>query len=117
MTSKNARRLVAGLALVLAGTACQRELIDLEPATFPSIGEVFIDGFSPGLDFAAFGGSKLDALSIDNEITYEGTASMRFEIPAFGDPSGSFAGGVFSTSSGSAGQIGAAGTYSSSGWK
>lgn len=89
MTSKNARHLAVGLTLLLASSACDRELTNLDPATFPSIAEVFIDDFSAGLDFSAFGGSKLDALSIDNEVVASGTAAMRFDIPAFGDPSGS----------------------------
>ncbi len=88
--------------LILLITACERDLADLEKASFPTNPEVFINGFSPGLNYAAFGGSVPTAFSVDNQVTYSdnSTASMRFEVPDAGDPAGSFAGGVFYTDSG-----------------
>jgi hypothetical protein len=79
---------------------CTREIDELEPATFPTNANVFIDGFSEGLNYAAFGGSKVDAFEVDDDVAYEGNSSMRFEVPDFEDPAGSYAGGVFFTTVG-----------------
>lgn len=85
------------IALILL-MGCERELDDLQPATFPKNPEVFIDGFSAGLNYAAFGGSVPTAFDVDNEVTYNNSkASMRFDVPNAGDPEGAYAGGVFST--------------------
>ncbi|MBK8704680.1 MAG: Ig-like domain-containing protein [Saprospiraceae bacterium] len=83
--------------LFLAG--CQRDNEDLSPATFPTNPEVFIEGFSPGLNYAAFGGSVPTAFDVDTEVTYNNTsqASMRFEVPDAGDPRGAYAGGSYFT--------------------
>ncbi len=88
--------------LIFLVTGCERDLDDLEKASFPTNPEVFINGFSPGLNYAAFGGSVPTAFNVDNQVTYSdnSTASMRFEVPDAGDPAGSFAGGVFYTDSG-----------------
>ncbi len=84
------------LLLILIGTAaCERDLDMLDPAPFPPESAVFIDGFGPGVQFSAFGGSKVDALDIEQDLVYEGTAALKFTIPAPSDPSGSYAGGVF----------------------
>lgn len=80
--------------LIFAG--CDRENLEgLELATFPVNGEVFIDGFSGGLQYAAFGDSDVTAFGIDNDITYSGSASMTFAVPDVGDPAGPYAGGTF----------------------
>jgi hypothetical protein len=81
---------------------CEREISDLELATYPTNPEVFVNGFSPGLNYAAFGGSVPTAFDVDNSVTYSpnSTASMRFEVPDAGDPRGAYAGGVFFTTAG-----------------
>lgn len=91
----------AGLLAILL-SACQRDLADLQPATNPTNPEVFINTFSPGLNYAAFGGSVPTAFDVDPNVTYNNisTASMRFEVPDAGDPRGAYAGGAFFTSSG-----------------
>jgi len=77
-------------------TSCEREYSDqVDFATYPDNANVFIDGFSGGLEYLPFDGSKLDAFSVDNDVKYKGDASMRFDVPNFGDASGSFAGAVF----------------------
>ncbi len=87
------------MAIILVWTvSCTRDFDDLELAKFPSIPEVFIDGFSSGLNYAAFGGSKVTAFDVDNEVRYSGSSSMKIEIPDAGDPQGSYAGGVYFTS-------------------
>lgn len=83
--------------LLLVSVNCKRDFDELELAPFPKIAEVFIDGFSAGLKYAAFGGSKVTAFDVDKEVKYEGSASMRFEVPNFEDPEGGYAGGVFYT--------------------
>ncbi|MXS71295.1 glycosyl hydrolase family 16 [Flavobacteriaceae bacterium W22] len=90
---------VLGLSMLLA-LGCQRDLNELEEAGYPKNPEIFIDGFSSGLNYAAFGGSAPKAFQVDNEVKYAGTASMRFEVPDFGSPEGAYAGGSFFTSVG-----------------
>jgi hypothetical protein len=80
---------------------CQRDISDdATLSTYSKNGEVFIDGFSAGLGYGAFGGSKYTAFTVDKEVKYEGTASMRFDVPSYGDPSGAYAGGVYIDGSG-----------------
>ena len=88
------------LSLLLLG--CERELDDLSPAAYPTNPNVFINSFSAGLNYAAFGGSVPTAFDVDTEVTYKNTsdASMRFEVPDAGDPRGAYAGGAFFTDAG-----------------
>ena len=81
-------------------TSCERDPNVLEPADYPDVPEVFIDGFSAGLNYAAFGGSKVTAFDVDNDVKYSGTSSMRIEVPDFEDPQGAYAGGTYFTSVG-----------------
>ncbi len=88
-------------ALVLAGSgSCTRDYDELELASYPTTPEVFTDGFSAGLNYAAFGGSKVTAFDVDKDVKYEGSASMRFEVPDFEDPLGAYAGGTYFTTVG-----------------
>jgi hypothetical protein len=91
-----------GVLAVLLFWGCQRDLNDLQPVTYPTNPEVFINSFSPGLNYAAFGGSVPTAFDVDNQVTYNNTSttSMRFEVPDAGDPRGAYAGGTFFTSVG-----------------
>ncbi len=94
----NYSRLAIFMALII-GTAisCSRELNELEPASYPTTSEVFIDGFSAGLFYVAFGNSKPTAFVVDQDVKYAGSASMKFAVPDFEDPEGAFAGGAFAT--------------------
>jgi hypothetical protein len=84
--------------VVILFPACERDLEDLEPVSYPANPYVFIDGFSAGLNYAAFGGSVPTAFDVDNNETYNNSAaSMRFDVPDAGDPRGAYAGGVFFT--------------------
>lgn len=99
---KNIKFKISALTLLTALTvltviSCKRELEDLEPATFPTTAEVFIDGFSEGLNYGAFGGSKVTAFDVDTEVRYKGSASMKFSVPDAGDPKGAYAGGSYYT--------------------
>lgn len=88
----------AGILAVLL-LSCQRDLNDLQPATYPTNPEVFINSFSPGLNYAAFGGSVPTAFDVDDQVTFNSisTASMRFEVPDADDPRGAYAGGTYFT--------------------
>lgn len=86
-----------GLSLLLA-MGCQRDLNELETATNPTNGDVFLDAFSSGLNYAAFGGSVSTAFDTDTAVKYSGTTSMKFAVPDYNDPNGAYAGGAFFTS-------------------
>lgn len=84
------------LVLVTIAFSCEWSPSDeVEFATFPKNGEIFIDGFSAGLEYLPFAGSKLDAFSVDNEEVYAGTASMRFDVPNGDNQEGNYAGAIF----------------------
>jgi len=92
----NSKITLLASAFILLISSCEREYSDqVEFATYPNNGNVFIDGFSGGLQYLPFDGSKLDAFSVDNGESYAGDASMRFDVPNVGDPSGTFAGAIF----------------------
>ena len=81
--------------LVLIST-CKRDLsLEAELATFPKNGNVFIDGFSAGLEYLPFGDSYFAAFSVDEETKYRGTSAMRFDVPNEGNPNGAYAGAIF----------------------
>jgi len=81
---------------ILFGFGCQkRELNDLGPATFNQNGEVFTDGFSGGLSYAAFGNSFYKGFNVDAEVKYSGSASMKFDVPNEGAVEGAYVGGIY----------------------
>ncbi|MDZ7636483.1 MAG: hypothetical protein U5L72_19490 [Bacteroidales bacterium] len=54
---------------------------------------MFIDGFSAGLNYAAFGGSKVTAFDVDTDVKYEGSASMEdLKFPILRNSSFAYAG-------------------------
>lgn len=91
-------RFMALLGLVICTiTSCERGFSDdVEFATFPPNGDVFLDAFSAGLDYFPFvdAGADPQAFSVDTEEVFEGDASMRFDVPAFGN---GFVGATFNT--------------------
>jgi len=85
--------------------SCERDVSDeVEFATFPAIGDIFTDtpvGLGTNFYFP-YGpspenppGSKPTAWSVDEEVSYLGQASMRFDVPNADDPAGNFAGAIF----------------------
>ncbi len=86
--------------LLLINFGCARDIDELELATFPTDGDVYLDGFSGGLNYAAFGGSKVTAFDVDTEVKYQGTSSMKFAVPDAGDSEGAYAGGAYYTATG-----------------
>ena len=88
--------ILAGLLLMFFVQGCERSVDGLEEPEFPANPDVFIDGFSAGLEYLPFAGTKQDAFSVDNEDTHDNSdASMRFDIPNEGSPEGPFAGAIF----------------------
>ena len=87
------------LGLVLTAiVGCERSPSDDAAfATFPNDGEVFIDGFTSGLDYFPFEGSYFQAFTVDKETKQKGSTSMRFDVPTVGDPLGAYAGAIFRT--------------------
>ena len=74
------------LAFIVTVTiSCEREVSDeVEFASYSNTGEIFTDGFMGGLDYYPFGDSYADAFSVEEDVTYAGSASMRFDIPVYG---------------------------------
>ena len=79
--------------LLIVFISCERDISELEPASFSTNPRVFIDGFSGGLEYAAFAGSVPTAFQVDNQVTHTNTSttSMRFEVPDAGDARGAYA--------------------------
>ncbi|MBU1368253.1 MAG: glycosyl hydrolase family 16 [Bacteroidetes bacterium] len=96
--NKKLTKYFALILLTLLVVGCERNLDDLSPASYPANPDIFIDGFSAGLNYASFGGAVPTAFDVDQEVTFDGTAaSMRFEVPDAGDPRGAYAGGAYYT--------------------
>ena len=82
--------------LFITALGCERELSDdVEVATFGTNPDVYIDGFSGGLEYYPYANSKFEAFTVEEGIKYEGTSSMRFDVPNLGDPDGAYAGAIF----------------------
>ena len=86
-----------GMACILL-VSCERDLPDeIVFSEFPSTPEIFIDGpVGLGSDFYfPYLGSKATAWSVDNDESYLGSSSMRFDVPNANDPEGNYAGAIF----------------------
>ena len=82
--------------IIFATTSCERGYTDdVSFALFPNNGDIYLDGFTGGLDYYPYTGTKQDAFTVDEETKYSGSSAMRFDIPNEGDPNGSFAGASF----------------------
>ena len=109
MKMKNKKNTYLKITLILGfifalTSSCEREISeDVEFTVFPSTAEVFTDApvglgsnfyFPYGPDANNPVGSKLTAWSVDDEITYNGSASMRIDVPNADDPEGNYAGAI-----------------------
>ncbi|MBV7269399.1 carbohydrate-binding protein [Winogradskyella sp. WHY3] len=91
---------ILGLVLILA-YGCERDLTDdAVLATFPTEGDIFTDApvgltdqFFRSFDPAA--GANVNGFGVDDGVAYEGTSSIRIDVPVPNDPEGGFIGGVF----------------------
>lgn len=82
---------------ILFFNSCERGFSDdVEFATFPPNGDVFIDAFSAGLDYFPFvdAGADAEAFSVVSDEVFSGTSAMRFDVPSFGN---GFVGATFNT--------------------
>jgi len=89
--------LLLGFILMFT-VSCERDPSDeIEFATFPKTSDIFTDDpIGLGSDFYfPYGGSKPTAWSVDASESYEGFASMRFDVPNADDPDGNYAGAIF----------------------
>lgn len=90
------RTFIVALSLMFIALACERSVDGLEEPGFTENPDVFIDGFSAGLNYLPFADSDQDAFSVDSDDTYDNSAaSMRFDVPNVGDPEGGYAGAIF----------------------
>lgn len=90
--------------VTLVNLNCERDLSDeAKDATFAKTAEVFTDApvgmgsnfyFPYGPDANNPVGSKFSAWSVDDNVSYKGNASMRFDVPNANDPQGNYAGGI-----------------------
>ncbi len=83
-------------ALMLVNCS-ERDLTQIQQAANTNtLGDVFIDGFSSGMDWGPFsdGYAKATVLNSDAEVKYSGKASLRIDVPNSNDPNGSYAGGI-----------------------
>jgi hypothetical protein len=98
---KNASFLVL---MILINFSCEREVSeDATLSTFPTTGLIFTDipvgmgsnfYFPYGPDGDNPTGSEFTAWSVDENVSYVGNASMRFDVPNANDPGGNYAGGI-----------------------
>lgn len=86
----------ASLVVVISLVSCERAVDGLSEPQLNSNPAVFIDSFSPGLEYYPYEGSVLNAFTVDSDVFFGNRgASMRFDIPNAGDPLGAFAGAIF----------------------
>ncbi len=93
------------VAFIFIAASCERELSDeATNASFAKTAEIFTDTpigmgtnfyFPYGPDALNPIGSKLNAWTVDGQVSYKGNASMRFDVPNSNDPEGNYAGGIF----------------------
>jgi hypothetical protein len=98
------RKISFAIASLLFILACQNEDKDLQDPKFSKTAEIFTDtpiGMGTNFYFP-YGagpdnpvGSKLNAWTVDQEVSYKGNASMRFDVPNENDAEGNYAGGIF----------------------
>lgn len=88
------------LCIALLSLSCSRDDGDLKPATFPNTPGIFTDipinltdQFFVSFDPAA--GANTDGFGTDENEAYEGTTSIRIDVPSATDPDGTFIGGIF----------------------
>jgi len=87
---------LAAILFVAALAGCGRRDIT-RPAAAVDDPLVFGDDFGDAVDYEAFAGSQFDAVTLDFDEFYAGSASLKINIPEPGYPNGTYAGGAFTT--------------------
>ncbi len=87
-------------ALLVIATGCEREISDdIEIAEYSSTGEIFTDNFvGMGSNFYfpySDGFAKPAIFEVDTRERYEGSASLRIDVPNSNDPEGVYVGAFF----------------------
>lgn len=89
------------LVLMIITVSCERELSDeITVATFPSDSDIYTDA-PVGLTDAFFisfdptSGANTEGFGTDDNEAYEGTSSIRIDVPTPSDPDGGYIGGIF----------------------
>lgn len=87
--------------LLLTMLSCERSLSDdVVPATFNNSAEIFTDAPEGLTDqfFVSFDpatGANTVGFDVDNNVSYEGSSSIRIDVPSDTDPDGVYIGGIF----------------------
>ena len=100
LNMKNMKSKVILSLLVLLAFGCTRDESDLPFAKFPSTAEVFTDnpvGLTDEffISFDPNGGANTEGFGTDENEFFEGTTSIRIDVPSPSDPDGNFIGGIF----------------------
>lgn len=88
-------------AITVMLSSCEREISDdFVLATFPATADVFIDapvGLTDEffISFDPAEGANPEGFGTDENEFYQGTSSIRIDVPASNDPDGGFIGGIF----------------------
>lgn len=94
------KTVIAGFIIVLS-YGCERDLTDdAIPATFPNTADIFTDapvGLTDDFfkSFDPAGGANTEGFGTDDQVAFEGSTSIRIDVPAPNDPNGGFIGGIF----------------------
>ena len=89
------------LAIMIMTVSCERELTDdIQIATYPSNGDIYTDApvgltdeFFVSFDPAS--GANTQGFGTDDNEAYQGTSSIRIDVPTPSDPDGGYIGGIF----------------------
>jgi hypothetical protein len=101
MSTFNFSKYLLLVSVIILFSSCEKYSDDLSVLTRPKNGDVFLDGFTAGMNYAAFGGSVVTAFQVDNDVTYnKSNSSMRIDVPEVNDARGSYAGGAYFLTSG-----------------
>ncbi|WP_161971764.1 Ig-like domain-containing protein [Algoriphagus kandeliae] len=95
---KNKHIFLFSSLLIFSTIGCVREEFDdLPRARYSRTADIFTDNFvGLGSDFYfPYQGAKPDVFSVDDNESYEGTSSIRIDVPDADDPGGNFAGAIF----------------------
>ncbi|MEM7297391.1 MAG: carbohydrate-binding protein [Bacteroidota bacterium] len=88
------------LLIALLGISCTRDEEVLPNATFPTTAGIFTDVPVSLTDefFISFDpaqGANTNGFGVDEDVAFEGTTSIRIDVPSDDDPDGTFIGGIF----------------------
>lgn len=88
-------------AIGLLFTSCERDFSDdVEFASFPATPDIFTDvpvGLTDQffISFDPNDGANAEGFGTDDNVAFEGSSSIRIDVPAPDDPNGGFIGGIF----------------------